>query len=173
MSCQYNKNIFSTFSTIVSDGEFKFSLELWDTSGQDCVASGSLDNIGEANVYIICFALDRLDSFNNARNKWYSEVQRLGLGAPVMLIGTKCDLRENKSAFRVMITPEMGEQLEEEIKAFAYIECSALKRLRLDVVFEESVRSALSAPSPPSPPPSHNAPDKSKGTSHSLLILLL
>ena len=124
----------------------KYDLEVWDTSGEDSVASGSSDNLfdcGAANVYMICFAVNCLDSFYNARNKWYLEVQRLAPGVPVILIGTKCDLREMQSGL-TMVSPDMGEQLKEEIKAFAYVECSARKRTRLDAVFENSVRCALS-----------------------------
>lgn len=111
------------------------TLEVWDTSGDVLALSSAAD------FYVLCFALDQLDSYHSIKSKWYPEVQRCAPNVPIILVGTKCD------GVGKMITTGMGEELREALKAFVYVECSARKRLSLHAVFEEAARSVLSTSS--------------------------
>jgi len=74
---------------------------------------------------------------------------------PIVLVGTKVDLRTKPAAIEALrntgeepITTEMGEQMQQEIGACKYLECSALTQEGLATVFDEAVRVVLSPPAP-------------------------
>lgn len=58
----------------------------------------------------------------------------------ILFLATKTDLRDNPEA--ATLTPEDGKKLKRKIKADAYVECSALRAVGLDNVFETAVRVA-------------------------------
>jgi Ras-related C3 botulinum toxin substrate 1 len=68
--------------------------------------------------------------------------------APIILVGTKVDLREDADTLErlaskrlVPVTFEHGLQMSKEIDAYKYMECSALTQKGLRQVFAEAVRS--------------------------------
>jgi len=70
---------------------------------------------------------------------------------PIILVGTKVDLREDTgtvdklaSKKQVPITYEQGLQMVQEIGAVKYMECSALTQTGLKAVFDEAIRAVLS-----------------------------
>ncbi len=44
----------------------------------------------------MCFDLANPDSFENVKETWRSELQHFCPGVPVILVGTKLDLREDR-----------------------------------------------------------------------------
>jgi len=70
--------------------------------------------------------------------------------APILLIGTKIDLREDKETLQILaengqapIKREQGQKLANKIRAVKYLECSALTQRGLKQVFDEAVRAVL------------------------------
>lgn len=66
---------------------------------------------------------------------------------PIILVGTKLDLRDDKEVQDTLrqrkmapISHDQGVQLAREIKAVSYKECSALTQLNLKNVFDEAIR---------------------------------
>ena len=78
-------------------------------------------------------------------------MKRHAPGAPIILVGTKLDMRpgapkcleELRSKGQAPISPMQGAQMQREIGAVRYIECSALTQEGLALVFEEAIRAAL------------------------------
>ncbi len=130
-SIWYHPNIFDTYQVKVSQGSATIELEVWDTSGKDCVFS-AWPNVHQAvNVYLLCFALNSPTSYRNVQTKWYPEVLRYAPDVPIILVGTQLDIRNESVKGVGMVTQQMGEQLKEQINAHAYIECSAVECIRL------------------------------------------
>ena len=69
---------------------------------------------------------------------------------PIVLVGTKMDLREDQETVEKLktkrlspITYPQGLQLQKEIGAAKYMECSAITQKNLKLVFDEAIRSVL------------------------------
>ncbi|TNN56286.1 Rho-related GTP-binding protein RhoU [Liparis tanakae] len=48
-----------------------------------------------ADVFLLCFSVVSPASFQNVPEKWVSEIRRHAPFAPLVLVGTQCDLRED------------------------------------------------------------------------------
>ena len=90
----------------------------------------------------MCYAINRPDSFANVKKKWIKELREHGPEVPVILVGTKLDLREEKG--KAAISVSEGKSVAKEIGAVEYMECSALTQKNLRNVFERAVRAVIS-----------------------------
>lgn len=92
-------------------------------------------------------------SFENISKKWYPEVRHHCPSTPIILVGTKLDLRDNKDTTEELkkknqtpISYHQGLAVAEDIRAVEYLECSAFTQMGLKTVFDEAVRAALDPP---------------------------
>lgn len=89
-------------------------------------------------------------SYENIKTKWCPEIKHHASDVPLILVGTKCDLRDNeewksrlRAAGKVPFSTEDGERLAAEVGAVKYVECSALTQKGLKQVFDEAIRTGL------------------------------
>ena len=94
--------------------------------------------------------------------QWFPEVSHHCPTTPIILVGTKLDLREDKETIEKLkekklspITYAQALQMAKEISAVKYLECSALTQKGLKTVFDEAIRAVLC--------PQQRKPKKSKG----------
>jgi len=160
---EYIPTVFDNYSAnVMVDGK-PISLGLWDTAGQEDYDRLRPLSYPQTDVFLICFSIVSRASFDNVKAKWAPEIEHHAPGVPIILVGTKLDLRDDeatKESMRKMrtqpITYEEALQVSREIKAVKYLECSALTQRNLKSVFDEAIRAVLS----PRPPPKSK---KSKG----------
>jgi len=95
------------------------------------------------NVFIVCFSVVSHASFDNVRRKWVPELEHHAPGTPIILVGTKIDLRDDPKALaelkeesRTPLTSDDGDKLATEIGAVTYMECSALTTTGLKPIFD-------------------------------------
>lgn len=126
------------------------NLGLWDTAGSEEYDTLRPLSYPGTDVFIICFSLFSPDSFDNVTKKWYKEITEHAPDTPVILVGTKLDLRGKSEAIQSLkeanqepISTEKGEGLAKKIGAKKYLECSALTQDGLAKVFEEAVKVIL------------------------------
>ncbi|MBN3313502.1 LRC45 protein, partial [Atractosteus spatula] len=107
----------------------------------------------QQDVFLICFSLVSPASFENVRAKWYPEVRHHCPNTPIILVGTKLDLRDDKDTIERLrdkklapITYPQGLAMAREIGAVKYLECSALTQRGLKTVFDEAIRAVLCPP---------------------------
>lgn len=151
---EYIPTVFDNYSAnVMVDGK-PVNLGLWDTAGQEDYDKLRPLSYPQTDVFLICFSLSSDDSYKNVSSKWYPEVQHHCPGVPIILVGTKLDLRDENKNYelrdkindkkRTSIPYQSGLALAKEINAVRYIECSALTQKNLKNVFDEAIRAVLS-----------------------------
>jgi Ras-related C3 botulinum toxin substrate 1 len=83
-----------------------------------------------ADVFLLAFSLISKASYENISKKWIPELRHYAPSVPIILVGTKLDLRDDKQFFTdhpgtAPITTTQGEELKRVIGAASYIECSS------------------------------------------------
>jgi small GTP-binding protein len=144
---EYIPTVFDNYSANVMVDSKPITIGLWDTAGQEDYDRLRPLSYPQTDVFLICFALDGLTSFENVKNKWVPEIQHHAPGAPFILVGTKLDLRNDAKAGSEgkFISRLQGEGLKEELRAFKYLECSARTQEGLKQVFDEAIRCVLTS----------------------------
>ncbi|KAJ1506534.1 hypothetical protein HMI54_004995 [Coelomomyces lativittatus] len=126
---QYVPTIFENYTVTTSYKPGKrIELSMWDTAGQEDYDRLRPLSYPDADVLVICFTLagDSKDSYYNVLQKWYPETRHFCPGVPLVLIGTKADLRENpKKPQKCIVTTKEGQDLASKIRAAAYLEISS------------------------------------------------
>ncbi|GFP89050.1 rac-like GTP-binding protein arac3 [Phtheirospermum japonicum] len=157
----YVPTVFDNFSAnVVVDGS-TVNLGLWDTAGQEDYNRLRPLSYRGADVFILSFSLISKASYENIPKKWIPELRHYAPGVPIILVGTKLDLREDKHFFvdhpgAVPISTAQGEELKKMIGAAAYIECSAKTQQNVKAVFDAAIKVVLQ-------PPKQNKKRKRKG----------
>ena len=149
----YIPTVFDNYSAnVMVDGK-PINLGLWDTAGQEDYDRLRPLSYPQTDVFIICFSLISPASFENVKLKWYPEISHHCPGKPVILVGTKKDLRDDEATLQYLreknlsaITFEQGVSMSKEISAVKYLECSALTQRGLKNVFDEAIRAVLCPP---------------------------
>lgn len=136
--------------TMVVDGA-PVCLNLWDTAGQEEYDRLRPLSYPQTDVFLAMFSIVSPISLKNIRQKWYPELAHYSLDSPIILVGTKGDLRKDTNMINYlreknmeMVSREQAEEMAKEIGAIKYIECSALTQEGLHEVFEEAVRTVTS-----------------------------
>ena len=129
------------------------NLGLWDTAGQEDYDRLRPLSYPQTDVFLVSFSIISPHSFDNVKSKWWPEVQHHAPGVPIILVGTKSDLRNDQSMISQLqskglhvISNEEAQNRAKEIGAVKYLECSALTQDGLKTVFDEAIRAALMKP---------------------------
>ncbi|KAK8923408.1 Rac-like GTP-binding protein 2 [Platanthera zijinensis] len=126
----YIPTVFDNFSANVSvDGNI-VNLGLWDTAGQEDYSRLRPLSYRGADIFVLAFSLISRASYENVLKKWMPELRRFAPNVPIVLVGSKLDLRENKGYLAdhpgaYAISSAQGEELRKQVGAAAYIECSS------------------------------------------------
>ena len=127
----------TTTIEIVVDGS-PYTLDLWDPNA-DRLRVLSYPN---TDIFLACFAINSKQSLDDIRSLWMPEIQHHVPGVPVMLVGTKSDLRKDCPETQFVGDREISE-LVEELGIVGFVECSSRHQEGVNKVFEEAVRNAL------------------------------
>ncbi|GAA96114.1 uncharacterized protein L969DRAFT_43717 [Mixia osmundae IAM 14324] len=152
---EYIPTVFDNYSAnVMVDGK-PINLGLWDTAGQEDYDRLRPLSYPQTDVFLVCFSLVSPPSFENVRTKWYPEIQHHAPNVPMILVGTKLDLREDRDTIEKLrerrqspIAYPQGLSLAKDIGAARYLECSALTQKGLKNVFDEGIRAVLAPPRP-------------------------
>lgn len=103
-----------------------------------------------ANVFLLCYSVVRPCSFRNLINRWFPEIHQHCPGAPLVLVGTQLDQREDVQVLINLaqnherpVSTEEGRQLAQELGAVSFSECSALTQKNLKDVFDAAILASI------------------------------
>ncbi|KAK4767347.1 hypothetical protein SAY86_015097 [Trapa natans] len=147
----YVPTVFDNFSANVVVEGTTVNLGLWDTAGQEDYNRLRPLSYRAADVFVLAFSLVSRASYENIMKKWIPELQHYSPGIPVVLVGTKSDLREDKHFLAnhpglVTVTTAQGEELQKLIRATYYIECSSKTQQNVKAVFDAAIKAVINPP---------------------------
>ncbi|TFK13987.1 PR domain zinc finger protein 2 [Platysternon megacephalum] len=149
---KYAPSVFEKYTTSITIGNKEVILNLYDTAGQEDYDRLRPLSYQNTNMVLICYDVMNPTSYDNVLIKWYPEVSHFCRGVPLILIGCKTDLRKDKEHLRKLMSSEQepitynqGEATCQQMKAQAYLECSAKCRENIEDVFKEATNIALNA----------------------------
>ncbi|XP_037734472.1 rho-related GTP-binding protein RhoF isoform X4 [Chelonia mydas] len=149
---KYAPSVFEKYTTSITVGNKEVILNLYDTAGQEDYDRLRPLSYQNTNMVLICYDVMNPTSYDNVLIKWYPEVSHFCRGVPLILIGCKTDLRKDKEHLRKLMSSEQepitytqGEATCQQMKAQAYLECSAKCRENIEDVFKEATNIALNA----------------------------
>ncbi|KAJ8002008.1 hypothetical protein DPEC_G00175330 [Dallia pectoralis] len=157
---EYIPTAFDNFAAMVVVDEKPVGLQLWDMAGQrwgmeDDTINDELERLRplcyrNADVFLLCYSVVRPSSFRNATNRWALEIRRHCPGAPVVLVGTQLDLKEDVQVLIQLdrdqerpVGTDEAMQRTQEIGAVSFFECSALTQKNLKEVFDRAILASL------------------------------
>eukprot|EP01101_Sappina_pedata_P012356 TRINITY_DN846_c0_g1_i2.p1 TRINITY_DN846_c0_g1~~TRINITY_DN846_c0_g1_i2.p1 ORF type:complete len:182 (+),score=59.98 TRINITY_DN846_c0_g1_i2:40-585(+) len=144
----YVPMVFDSFTTEVKVDASQINFSLWDTHAHEEYGRLRALSYPGTDVFLLCFSIVSPESFENITSRWCCEVDHHCPEAKIILVGTKIDLRNDKKILdelkgEKLPTFEMGENMAREIRAKAYLECSAYTQEGLKHVFEEAIRTVI------------------------------
>jgi len=150
---EYIPTVFDNYSAnVMVDGK-PINLGLWDTAGQEDYDRLRPLSYPQTDVFLVCFSVISQSSFENVKTKWVPEIQHHAPNVPILLVGTKSDLRKDDNTIKQlnsrqqsMVTVESAGKMAKEIGAVNFLECSALTQEGLKQVFDDAIRAAMSTP---------------------------
>lgn len=81
------------------------------------------------------------------RQQWFPEIEHHAPNVPIILVGTKLDLRDDRATTDALrsrkmeaVSYEQALSVAKDIRAHKYLECSALTQRNLKSVFDEAIR---------------------------------
>ena len=103
-----------------------------------------------ADVFLLCYSVVRPCSFRNLINRWVPEIRQHCPGAPLILVGTQVDLREDVQVLIHLaqnqerpVGTEEGQQLTQELGAVSFAEYSALTQKNLKDTFDSAILASI------------------------------
>ncbi|XP_026360012.1 rho-related GTP-binding protein RhoU [Ursus americanus] len=173
---EYIPTAFDNFSAVVSVDGRPVRLQLCDTAGQDEFDKLRPLCYTNTDIFLLCFSVVSPSSFQNVSEKWVPEIRCHCPKAPIILVGTQSDLREDVKVLIELdkckekpVPEEAAKLCAEEIKAASYIECSALTQKNLKEVFDAAIVAGIQYSDTQQQPKKSKSrtPDKMKNLSKS------
>lgn len=110
-----------------------YQLEMWDTESGDYLKITRKICYYNADVILMCYSVMDVKSFKDVKRKWQSELKKYCPLKPLILIGTKSDLRDDRASLLWLdrlknqkpVSIEEGHAMASRIHASSYLECSS------------------------------------------------
>ncbi|KAI6182935.1 Ras-like GTP-binding protein rhoA [Aphelenchoides bicaudatus] len=143
--------VFDSYVVDVQIGtEETLKLSLFDTAGQeehDRLRTLSYPN---TDVILMCFSIASPKSLESVLTKWTPEMHHCCKKVPMILVGTKKDLRDDLRTTRRLaeqdqspVSLDQARAVAKSIKAVDYIECSSKDKRGIDEVMAKAIELSL------------------------------
>ncbi|BFZ22602.1 hypothetical protein BsWGS_25640 [Bradybaena similaris] len=143
---EYTPTILDNLSVNLMVDNINVSIAIWDTVGLSEYDKLRPLAYPGTDVFLLCFDLNNKASADNIKLKWKPEVEEHCPQVPIILVGTKLDLRQNADRHgdsQQEVSRKEGMRIAKSIRAVKYLECSALRQEGVSEVFLEAIRASL------------------------------
>jgi len=153
---EYVPTVFDNYqANVMCDGR-PISLGLWDTAGQEDYDRLRPLSYPNTDVFLVCFSVISETSLQNISNKWLPEIKHHCPNTPIILVGTKADLRVDGRAREKLISKgarfvsaATARERAEELGLAGYCETSAKTQLGMKECFDYAIKTALACRAKP------------------------
>eukprot|EP01138_Halocafeteria_seosinensis_P013578 gb/GECG01013867.1/.p1 GENE.gb/GECG01013867.1/~~gb/GECG01013867.1/.p1 ORF type:complete len:212 (+),score=27.39 gb/GECG01013867.1/:1-636(+) len=136
--------VFDTYTADVVVNGKVIEISLWDTAGQQELDTLRPMAYPGTDIFLVCCAVNNRESFDNVKHKWYEEVANEDSQVPIMVVGTKSDIRnEEAGSDEDFVSYNEASELAKNLGAVGYKECSALTQDGLKEVFDTAFTHVL------------------------------
>ena len=139
---EYIPTIFDNFSSRLLIDNHAVNLILWDTAGQEDYDRLRPMAYPQTDIFLICFSIDSISSFRNVNLKWVPEIRHYCPNAPIILVGTKTDLRDTNLRTNQVESKDALE-VAKHLNLQNYLECSSLTGDGVQTLFNTAARTVL------------------------------
>jgi small GTP-binding protein len=143
----YVPTIFDNFSANMMVDDQIVNLSLWDTAGQEDYDRLRPLSYPGTDVFVVTASVVSPTSFQNVQDKWVPELAHYCPETPIVLVGTKIDMRNDADTLERLderglkpISTEAGKAVAKSIGAAAYVEASSLTLQGVTEVFDTASR---------------------------------
>ena len=143
---EYVPTIFDNYSANAMVDDKQYQLSLWDTAGQEDYDRLRPLSYPNTDCFIVCYDTTNRTSLSNVEKKWLPELQKYCPEAPIVLVGTKSDMKNDPRCVaklepdRKVVSSEEGLQAAQKLNTAAWKECSSLTMEGLNEVFDTAIR---------------------------------
>ena len=130
---EYVPTVFDNYAVDVKIDEKLYTVALFDTAGQESFDQLRPVAYPQTDIFLVCFSVVYPSSLQNVQKLWINEIRKYCPHTPLLLVGTKCDLRNNRDEIEKLakkkerpVTQEEGGKAARQMKAVKYVECSSL-----------------------------------------------
>ncbi|KAI1708215.1 ras family domain-containing protein [Ditylenchus destructor] len=142
----YQTTIFDNYAVTVNMEQRKYTVNLFDTAGQEDYAHLRVLSYPQTDVFLLCFSLVDPASLEACQSVWMPEIRKYtGERTPVVLVGTKEDLVES-SPIDNRVDVKTAQRAASEMGCDKFLTCSSLTLRRLKTVFDEAILMAAGHP---------------------------
>jgi len=157
-------------ANVMVDGK-PINLGLWDTAGREDYERLRPLSYPQTDVFLLLFSVvgpfykyyyrptskfendNYLAAEDTLKNYWVKEIRTYCPNTPIILVGSRIDLREDAATLKALeeknlkpITYEQGLKLAQTLGLQCYLECSALTNQGVKAVFDEAIRFVIAPP---------------------------
>ncbi|KAL0488354.1 Ras-related protein Rac [Acrasis kona] len=143
--------VFDNYNATIEVNGKSVEVGLWDTAGQEDYDKIRPLSYPGTSVFLMCYSIENPTSLKNITSKWAPEIAQFQPNTPIILVGTKSDLREDPKRVAELakskqhpVTVEEGKKVATEIKAVKHLECSAFLNQNVKEVFNAAIVTHLS-----------------------------
>lgn len=133
---KYAPTVFDNYAVTLKIGGQTYTLGLFDTAGQEDYDRLRPLSYPQTDVFLVAFSVVSPNSYENIKEKWVPEILHHCPKTPFLIVGTQIDLRDDSDTLRKLstnrqkpISHDQGDKLAKDLKAYKYVECSALTQV--------------------------------------------